>query len=203
MPGEYAASHLTKIANFVKSCVKGEKGVWVPTAKAELEPLARAVDFSTCHSFLDPFSGAGAIPAFFSSMGYTMLQNDDLDPSWSQVHSHADAMQPAFYHANPAQVIVTSPPFGVLDVAAPLLVIAASAVACIHVPGHYITSATKPRQLWFHELCKQGRLHILMGLERGPLGRKCAFLLVFATADIKNQMLRLSHPSPCLSFARA
>ena len=201
MPGEYATSHLTKLTNFVKACMKGEKGVWVPTAKAELEPLARSVDFSGCHSFSDPFAGAGSISAFFSSMGFTVFQND-LDQCWPRVQSHADAWQPAFYHANPAQVIVTSPPFGVLDVAAPLLAIAASAVACIHVPGHYITSATKPRQQWLHELCKQGRLHILVGLERGPMGRKCAFLLVFATADIKKQMLRVPNLSPCLSFAQ-
>ena len=202
MPGEYATSHLTKISNFVKLLysTKGEKGVWVPTAEAELGPLAKLVDFSTCHSFLDPFSGAGSIAAFFSSMGYAVFQND-LDIRWSLAETHADALQPAFYQANPAQVIVTSPPFGVLDVAVPLLAMAASAVACIHVPGHYITSATRPRQQWLHELCKQGRLHILMGLERGPMGRKCAFLLVFATAGIKKQMLRATSPFSQLTFA--
>jgi hypothetical protein len=116
---------------------------------------------------------------------------------------HEDALQPAFYQAHPSQVIVTSPPFAVLDIAAPLLALAAAAVACIHVPGHYITSATEARQRWLQQLFNQGRLHLLMGLERGPMGRKCAFLVIYATADIKKQMLRVTDQAPCLSFAQA
>lgn len=204
MPGTYAGAHITKLCNVVKQLynMKGDKGVWVPTAGAEMEPLARVVDFSGCHTFLDPFSGSGSIASFFADMGYFVRQND-LDPGWLNVHSHADALQPVFYQSNPCQVIVTSPPFGILDVAVPLLALAASAVACIHVPGHYISSATKPRQQWLQHLCKQDRLHVILGLERGPIGRKCAFLLVFATAAIKKQLLRVTDPSPCLSFAQA
>ena len=190
MPGEYASSHITKITNSIKILMSKElgEGIWVPTAGAELEPLAKMGDFSACHSFMDPFAGAGTIPAFFAAMSFAMYQND-LNPKWTQVHSHADALQPSFYQLHPAQVIVTSPPFGVLDIAAPLLATVASAVACIHVPGHYVASATRPRQRWLQDLNEQGRLHTLMGLERGPMGRKCAFLLVFATAMIKKQLM--------------
>jgi hypothetical protein len=108
-------------------------------------------------------------------MGYKVSQND-LDPRWSQVDTHLDALQPAFHRARRAQVIVTSPPFGVLDIAAPLLVLAATVVACIHVPGHWLSSATKPRQQWLWQLCQQNRVHIIMGLERGPMGRKVRVL---------------------------
>lgn len=201
MPGEYAPGHLTRIARCIRERLEGsgEKG-WVPTLAEEMGPLARVVDFSGCHSFLDPFSGAGNIAAFFAAMGYRVLQND-LDPKWVGADLQADALQPAFYAAHPAQVVVTSPPFDVLDIAAPLAAAAAAAVACLHVPGHYISSATRPRQQWLHELQRQGRLHILMGLDRGPMGRKCAWLLVFATADIKKQMLR-SGAGDMLTFAQ-
>ena len=203
LPGEYATAHFTRIANSIKALAqKGEKGGWVPTTAAELQPLARLVDFSGCQSFMDPFAGSGAIAAFFAAMGFSVLQND-WDERWSQVQLRSDALQPAFYRAHPAQVIVTSPPFAVLDIAAPLVAAAAAVLACIHVPGHWFASATRPRQQWLHDLQQQGRLHILMGLERGPLGRKCAFLLVFATADMKRQMLRTADSSDMLTFVQA
>jgi len=200
MPGEYAPLHLTKIANSVKAILMDSRHVWVPTVDTELEPLARLVDFSACHSFLDPFAGSGSIAAFFASMGYQVLQND-LNLSWP-VDLHCDALQPAFYAAHPAQVIVASPPFCVLDIAVPLMSLAASVVACIHVPGHWLSSATKPRQQWLQEMFNRDRLHVILGLERGPMGRKCAFLLVFATADMKAAMMRAVTVPRMLSFAQ-
>ena len=99
--------------------------------------------------------------------------------------AHYDALQPAFYtaaamHARGMGAIVTSPPFAALDVALPLLVAAGSAVACVHVPGHYLTSGVAPRFAYLRGLQQQGRLHVVMGLPRGPIGRRCIWLLIFS-----------------------
>ena len=162
---------------------------WTPTLYTEVLPLTMCVDFSACHSFVEPFCGAGTIARCIGEYtGQPMLTND-VDMRWS-ADLHRDALQPVFYVQNPAQVVVTAPPIHMLDLAAPLLSNAVSCVACMLVPVEYITSPTDPRTCWLHGLLSQDRVHILMGLPSGPLGRRCAWLLVFATSRIKQQMLK-------------
>jgi hypothetical protein len=61
MPGEYASSHITKIANFIQAYgnQKGVKGGWVPTSPEEMEPLARVVDFWPVTPSLTPLLDQG------------------------------------------------------------------------------------------------------------------------------------------------
>ncbi len=89
----------------------------------------------------------------------------------------------------PFDAVVTSPWFSVLDVALPLLVDAARVVACVHVPGHYLSSGPLPRFAYLQSLQRQGRLLILYGLPRGPTGWRCAWLVVFRSAAIKRALL--------------
>jgi hypothetical protein len=100
---------------------------------AEVQPLFTSLDFSSCSSFYDPFAGSGTISSAFQQQGYA-VRNHDLNPYWGHATA-ADALQPDSYLL-PYQVIVTSPPFELLDVALPLLAAKAAVVACIHVPGH-------------------------------------------------------------------
>jgi len=107
-----------------------------------------------------------------------------------QADTHSDALQPGFYAGKQVSVVVTSPPFELLDLAAPLLAIASSVVACVHVPGHWLASPPVWRQVWMQSLIQQGRVSLLMGLPRGPMGRKCAWLLVFGSSCIRHALLR-------------
>jgi hypothetical protein len=195
MPGQLADKDCTRIANNIGkalSCQPAESphsaGLgFVPTAPEEIVVLLQAVDFSKCSGFFDPFAGSGSIAHVFSKVGHKVLQND-LNVFW-QHPSAVDALQPYSYDWASSQVIVTSPPFDVLDIAAPLIALKAGAVACIHVPGHWLSSPRVARQRWLQQLAADGRLHVIMGLPRGMAGRKCAWVLVFRTAYIKHQLL--------------
>jgi hypothetical protein len=101
----------------------------------------------------------------------------------------------------PTQVFITSPPFDLLDIAAPLLTEFAHVVSCIHVPGHWISNPRVARQLWLSQLAAQDRLHIIMGLPRGPSNRKCAWVLIFSSAQMKKQLLRLRETAIPYSYA--
>jgi hypothetical protein len=170
----------------------------VPMIDAELLPLLRAVDFSGCSTFYDPYAGTGTISRFLNSEGYQVVQND-INPSYGHALA-ADALQPMHYQV-PTQVFVTSPPFDLLDVAAPLLAEFAQVVACVHVPGHWISNPRVARQLWLSQLAAQDRLHIIMGLPRGPSHRKCAWVLIFSSAYMKRQLLKLGEPCIPCSYA--
>ena len=150
-------------------------------------PLLQSTDFSCCNSFYDPFAGSGTIAQAFASAGFKVTQND-LNPFWEQP-TMADALQPGNYMLSP-QVIVTSPPFEVLDLAVPILAAKAAVVACVHVPGHWLSNPRAARQRWLQQLAVQQRLHTIMGLERGPSHRRCAWILIFSSAARRAQLLK-------------
>ena len=173
----------------------------VVTLPGEVERLLQCVSLGLCGTIWDPFCGTGTIATVLRSKGMEVVDNDIC------VHrpagSHYDALQPAFYvaagqHGQHGQhghtgsgvgAFVTSPPFMALDVALPLLVAAGAAVACIHAPGHYLTSGVAPRFAYLRGLQRQGRLHVVMDLPRGPIGRRCIWLLVFSSNAQRQRLL--------------
>ena len=86
--------------------------------------------------------------------------------------------------------VVMSPWFSFLDIVAPLACLFAASVVCVHVPGHYITDATPARFAWLRNMKMAGRLHLVLGLPRGLMGRRCIWMCVFASPDIKLRMVR-------------
>jgi hypothetical protein len=205
MPGYLAPKDYTRLSKTVSKIyqyaanklIPMDQG-HVPLLDAELLPLLHAVDFSSCSTFYDPFAGTGIISKVMSTAGYQVLQND-INPRYGHALA-ADALQP-FHYQVPTQVLISSPPFDLLDIAAPLLAEFAHVVACIHVPGHWISNPRVARQHWLSQLAAQDRLHVIMGLPRGPSHRKCAWVLVFSSAYMKNHLLRPGEtPIPC-SFA--
>jgi hypothetical protein len=70
-----------------------------------------------------------------------------------------------------------------------LVAAVAQVVACVHVPGHYLSSGV-PRYAYLRKLEQEGRLVILFGLPRAATGRRCAWLLVFRSAALKQRLLR-------------
>jgi hypothetical protein len=168
----------------------------------EVHPLLAAVDFSGCSSFFDPFSGSGTISQVFQAAGHTVT-NNDLNPFWGAATA-ADALQPSCYLL-PFQIIVTSPPFDLLDIAVPLLAAKAAVAACVHVPGHWLANPRAARQQWLSFMAAADRVHVIMGLERGPSHKRCAWLLIFSSASMKHTLMQqgkpflpVSYPASCV-----
>jgi hypothetical protein len=156
--------------------------------------LLQRVDLSNCNHALEPFNGAGGISTALRAAGMRCMRTNDL----AQVRAadlHEDALQPAFYQQyskkfGQPDVIVTSPWFSVLDLALPLIVDAVKVVACVHVPGHYIASGLGPRYAYLRQLQRAGRVVVLFGVPRGPMGWRCAWLIVFRSAALRDQLLK-------------
>jgi hypothetical protein len=156
--------------------------------------LLQRVDLSDCKHVLEPFNGSGGISAALRAAGLTCVRTNDLASSRA-ADMHEDALQPGFYQQYAQRygrpdVIVTSPWFAVLDLALPLIVDAVKVVACVHVPGHYISSGLGPRYSYLRSLQRAGRLVVLFGVPRGPLGWRCAWLVVFRSAALRTQLMR-------------
>ena len=107
--------------------------------------------------------------------------SNDLNPLQGAAVSE-DALQPSFYENHPAEFYVTSPYFAVLDIALPLMLRFATVAVMVHVPGHYLFDPTEPRQRFFQSLV--GRMAVLAGLPKGPLGRRCAWLVISVSSKV-------------------
>jgi hypothetical protein len=107
---------------------------------------------------------------------------------------HKDALTETFYRdmrkAHGVQSVICSPWFRMLDLAMPLALAGCSTVACLHVPGHFLYDAHPIRHAWLKQKHDEGKLAVLTGLPMGPLGLRCIWLLLFATAELKRVVLR-------------
>jgi len=203
MPGNWTNRHITNLHNQLVQFLSSPatKLPTVPTLEEEITPLLTHVDFSNIWRILDPFSGTGAIAHTFSSWGLKVHTND-LNPNLPS-HTHEDALRLNFYTTwngdMPPDAIVTSPWFGLLDIAIPLLIHAAKILVCVHVPGHYLSDAHPARASYLKRLAASHRLHVLWNLPRGPTGRRCAWLLIFKHKGHREKMLKypISQALPC------
>jgi hypothetical protein len=177
MPGDRGANVVTRLSRGVAAQQQGVL-MNVPTYLDEVTALLQAVDFSTVSTVVDPFSGTGIIARVLTELGLTVSTND-LDPVW-KAQQQLDALQPVFWKQHVGvDCVVSSPHFALLDLIVPLAIRTARKAVCLHVPGHYLANPTPMRQQFLHELGLQDRLVVLFGLPRGPMGRRCAWLLVF------------------------
>ena len=170
MPGVHPAATVTKMHQWLENVRQGvanrpeQLPGWVATVREEVSPLLQVVDLHGCGEILDPFSGWGAIKQCLREEGWEVKQND-LNPIW-QAELQEDAAQPSFYRKHCVDAVITSPPFALLDLVVPLLAAAVRVVACVHVPGLWVTSAPAARQAWLTSLAAAGRLHLVVGLPR-------------------------------------
>ena len=54
----------------------------------------------------------------------------------------------------------------------------------------YVTDAHPARAAYLKTLIEQGRMHILWNLPKGPMGRRCGWLIVFASAALRHVLVR-------------
>ena len=150
------------------------------------------LDISHLGRVIDPWSGLGTVAQGFARHGIRVHTND-VEPARA-ADTHMDALQPGFYRMSRARVgldaVVTSPWFATLDLALPLAVLAARTAACIHVPGHYITDAHPARATYLMRLIGEGRLHMLCNLPKGAMGRRCVWIIIFASSALKDVLVR-------------
>ena len=144
----------------------------------------------------DPFSGTGTIATVLHELGMTCHTND-INPAHTADY-HGNALQPDLFRKvlrdRPANVLVTSPWYAVLDLALPLLAAFAGVAAFVHVPMHYVFDAHGRRATFLHRLQDQQRLAIIGGLPRGPTHRRCLWLCIF-----RDSATRLRATSHCES----
>ena len=181
MPGVRAPHRLTRLSDIVSQCVYAPHTLrMVRTDPVEVDWLLRRVRLPPSAVVVDPFSGTGTIQRVLAGHGVAVFSND-LNPLQGAAVSE-DALQPSFYENHPAEFYVTSPYFAVLDIALPLMLRFATVAVMVHVPGHYLFDPTEPRQRFFQSLV--GRMAVLAGLPKGPLGRRCAWLVIAVSSTV-------------------
>jgi hypothetical protein len=193
MPGKHSLSHISRLSHlapggsrFLQPAAKHNPGYpqCVTMNIDEVMCLVQAIDFSAVQKVCDPFAGTCTIQRALRTIGVNTITND-INQSFP-TDEHLDAFQPAFYANQHLDLIVTSPPFSFLDLVIPLMFHYTTRLLCVHIPGHYLTDAPPYRQQFLSLLHSKGLLHVQIGLPRGPVGRKCLWLIMFK--DIKSKL---------------
>ena len=164
----------------------------VPTLEQEVEELLRHVDLKQATGVVEPFAGSGNIVRVLRKHGLQVVSND-LNPAHGARYC-LDACQPRSWetlsmHLGVNGAVVTSPWFDVLDLALPVMMHKA-AIVCMHVPYGYVPAGGIARQAFLAQLAREGRLMLIMGLERQGGLRNCAWLCVFASRQLRSRMVR-------------
>ena len=124
--------------------------------------------------------------------GHRVITND-INPAMPTTHHLNALLHSTYAHLQEKErihVIVSSPYSVVLDLALPLAVLYAHHAVCCHVPGHYVTSGPEPRMTWLRQLQHQQRLIIIEGLPAGPVARRCMWLCIFRTPELRSLMTK-------------
>ena len=196
MPGRWHEAHATRLAHKWQTLKPTEENpVEVPDISVTLEEvqeLMEVIDGTMLGGILDPWASTGKIARYYELKGVKVYTND-VNPAF-EADFNMDPLQPGSYQVMEQEIridaIIASPWFALLDLAIPLALRAAQSVVCTHVPGHYISDAHPIRRRWLNELISEDRLHVLYGLPKGPLGRRCAWLIVFASPQLKRALLK-------------
>jgi hypothetical protein len=157
---------------------------------------AKALDGRLIQKNLDAHGGHAAVYGSDSAPHFFIVEFQDgvtesmQLPVAERYLLPASAVMPQDASALPALASLSQLPHTWLDIALPLIVAAAQVVACVHVPGHYLSSGVQPRYAYLRQLQQEGRLVILFGLLRAATGWRCAWLLAFRSAALKQRLLR-------------
>ncbi len=160
-------------------------------SRAEAARLLNTLDMAAVDGVTDPWAGTLVIAKAVWASGKAVCTN-----YWdreAETDTHEDALQPSFFErlANrwDLDAIITCPNPCWLDIALPLAARAAHLVACVLVPGNYVTDAPSPRKAWFRQLQETGRLHLMLGMPKGDLARSQVWVIVFKCSQLRQIML--------------
>ena len=166
----------------------GEHVEVVCTLATEVDELLALVDITRTDVCIDPWAGVGTIGAVLrSAVKGISVSESDLNPLfWWR--NKLDALSQKFVQyveSNNITVVVCSPWFAVLDVFLAIVLRMDLEMICLHVPSHYVTNMPNPRFACVGDLVEQGRVVVKCCRDCGPLGRRCAWLIIFRTAELK------------------
>ena len=188
--------------------VREQEPSTIATAVSEFAPLRDVLPWSRMGVF-DPWAGGGSCAHALTPWG-ALCVTGDIDPRHGS-HLCGDALESEVYHtawsllaeASPTRVkcIVTSPWFGLLDLALPYMMLHAP-IVCAQVPHGYLVNGPRPRQEWLHRLSSQGRVHVVVGMHaRNPVvGRRAIWLLLFASQAARAVYLSPECYPHCATF---
>jgi hypothetical protein len=157
----------------------------------------------------DPWAGCGSVMAALEPWGAMVITND-IDVRHG-CHLSGDALGDVVYEtawggrhvAAPGRVrcIVTSPWFGLLDLAIPVM-LRHAAVVCVQVPHTFLADGPQPRLLWLQTLADAGRLHVVVGAgPRNPVvGRRALWLVVFRSNTVRQRLINPDLERHCATF---
>ena len=204
MPGYWNPTTITKRALAYDEVLRSARLECHATQKEDVHRLVRAINWEAIVApVMDCWCGTGTIRTVLEQQGVPVVQNDldcmvDADYHWDSL---AITTWSKWKAEGVAGVVVTSPWFGMLDVAMPLMSVYAE-VVLVHVPGHWLFNLTvKPREHWLKELQRQGRLCIIPNLPSQSAGIwRCAWICIFRTRQDRQRIMRDGHRLQDLIF---
>ena len=172
----------------------------VVTMPSEVHSLLQILDLQELDGVYDLWSGTGTIEAVMAE-AFVEVRSSDWNPY--AVGEQADALSTVTYQRlrerpGGLQAIVSSPDFSVIDIAVAFAVAAVEVVACLHVPGDYMSNAHSARIDFLMDLRAQGRLMLIQCLPKGPTGRSNMWLVVFKNNINKSQFIRDGFSRPIM-----
>ena len=210
MPGPWEEAHVSRIAAQVPSPQRlsfaPADPSFVPHAPTEAGAyrfLRLALSWHLIRSVLDPWAGNGSTRDALRDL--VPVYCTDIVQREAPLNALANALEPTDLASlrrlhSPFDGIVASPWFGLLDLALCAALSAPCSFVAFHVPGHYITGAHRTRAAMLQRLSEAQRLLILANLPRSATGRRCAWLIIFATAADRNRLVPVDAQARCMTW---
>jgi hypothetical protein len=212
LPGVWTAGHVKRLTNRINGSEKLPLE-FLQTSDAEYGALFEFVALNISTYVWDPFSGDSStlrrsVPA------EQIIYTNDFNVA-AVADTHCDATKWEYYaeflqkHTNTG-IIVTSPPFSLLDVVIPMLThkMPEDMLLCFHVGPHYMSDGPLPRHTYLQKIIESGKeLHVIHGMARNKSGHRGQWLIVFPhnktnewTHRSQNAPTvgRVSYSTPCL-----
>jgi hypothetical protein len=193
MPGSWTDEEVEQLRSSYVQLQLQQPAVML--ASSALLPLLRLLDVPHGVVCLDPFAASGLLVDVGRMHGLEMIGND-VNAAWGWSLQH-DALGYELYEAVDPQIVITSPPASVLDLAVPFLASVGALVTCVLLPTLWVTDSSLARGRWLAALQRQGRLAVVTGLI-GMGGTQGAWVLIFSSPTVKLAMLRAHIPDVAL-----
>jgi hypothetical protein len=206
MPGSWTVGLCDDLFNSIRRVAEDTSSLeCVPTHPAEVVPLLAALDFTQVLSIADMWTGTGGIKTAFQQARFPMVTND-IDTR-HQADYHMDALLASTYKQvfgqHSVNAIVSSPWLPVADPALALAVSMATTVVCFHVPGPFVTNAHPARLAYLKSLQHEDRLMCITNVPKGSYEWRSVWLVIFASAASKAQLVRPEFKQLSLSYILA
>ena len=157
----------------------------------EVTPLLAAIDFTYAYNIADFWTGNRAIASAFNKANYRVITSD-VETQYP-ADQHLNPLHPESYFSVDydygVSAVISSPWIPVADPALALVVQAATAVTCLHVPATFVTHAHPAHLAYLKELQHDGRLMCLANLP-AVVAHRYMWLIVFCSSACKQQMVR-------------